>query len=77
MGYGKRINVPTLVQIDMDYRTVGKNRDIDFGIVGDPGAVLAAVLQAARGRLKNDKRQMRQEWMSELAQGRGRGTGKS
>jgi acetolactate synthase-1/2/3 large subunit len=66
MGYGKRINVPTLVQIDLDYRTVGKNRDIDFGIVGDPGAVLAAVLQAAGGRLKNDKRQMRQEWMREL-----------
>ena len=66
MGYGKRINVPTLVQIDLDYRTVGKNRDIDFGIVGDPGAVLGAVLQAAGGRLKNDKRQMRQEWMREL-----------
>ena len=39
--------MPTLVQIDMDYRTVGKNRDIDFGIVGDPGAILATVLQAA------------------------------
>jgi len=24
MGYGKRISVPTLVQIDMDYRTVGR-----------------------------------------------------
>jgi acetolactate synthase-1/2/3 large subunit len=67
MGYGKRINVPTLVQIDLDYRTVGKNRDIDFGIVGDPGAVLGAVLQAAGGRLKNDKRQMRREWMRELS----------
>ena len=66
MGYGKRINVPTLVQIDMDYRTVGKNRDIDFGIVGDPGAVLSAVLQAAGGRIKNDKRQLRQQWMRDL-----------
>src|ERR1700752_4983240 len=47
MGYGKRIDVPTLVQIDMDYRTVGKNRDVALGIVGDPGAVLGAVLQAA------------------------------
>ena len=37
MGYGKRIQVPTLVQIDMDYRTVGKNRDIDLGLVGRPG----------------------------------------
>jgi acetolactate synthase I/II/III large subunit len=67
MGYGKRINVPTLVQIDLDYRTVGKNRDIAFGIVGDPGAVLGAVLDAANSRLKNDKRQARQEWMRQLA----------
>jgi acetolactate synthase-1/2/3 large subunit len=67
MGYGKRIKVPTLVQIDQDYRTVGKNRDVTFGIVGDPGAVVAAVLQAASGRVKNDKRQARQAWMKELA----------
>ena len=66
MGYGKRINVPTLVQIDLDYRTVGKNRDIALGIAGDPGAVLAAVLAAASGRLKNGKRQMRRQWMHEL-----------
>ena len=67
MGYGKRINVPTLVQIDLDYRTVGKNRDVAFGIVGDPGAVLGAVLPAANSRLKNDKRQARQEWMKLLS----------
>ena len=50
MGYGRRIsNKLKLVQIDMDYRTVGKNRDIDLGLVGDPGAILGAVLQAATG----------------------------
>ena len=33
MGYGKRISKDLkLVQIDMDYRTVGKNRDISSGI---------------------------------------------
>ena len=42
--------ISKLVQIDMDYRTVGKNRDIDLGLVGDPGAILGAVLQAATGR---------------------------
>ena len=26
-----------VIQIDMDYRTVGKNRDITLGLVGDPG----------------------------------------
>ncbi|HEY4039689.1 MAG TPA: thiamine pyrophosphate-binding protein, partial [Burkholderiaceae bacterium] len=67
MGYGKRISVPTLVQIDQDYRTVGKNRDVNLGMVGDPGAVLGAVLQAASGRIKNDKRQARRAWMKDLA----------
>ncbi len=68
MGYGKRISSKlTLVQIDMDYRTVGKNRDISLGLVGDPGAILGAVLQAASGRLKSDKRQARQQWMKKLS----------
>src|SRR6202000_619160 len=67
MGYGRRISTKLkLVQIDMDYRTVGKNRDINLGLVGDPGAILGAVLQAASGRLKNDKRQARQQWMQKL-----------
>jgi len=67
MGYGKRISAPALVQIDMDYRTVGKNRDVTLGIVGDPGAVLGAVLNAANSRLKNDKRQARRSWMKQLS----------
>ncbi len=66
MGYGKRINVPTLVQIDQDYRTVGKNRDITFGIAGDPGAVLGAVLAAATAKIDKGKRQLRQQWMKTL-----------
>lgn len=66
MGYGKRINVPTLVQIDQDYRTVGKNRDITFGIAGDPGAVLKAVLDAATAKIDNSKRQLRRQWMKQL-----------
>jgi acetolactate synthase-1/2/3 large subunit len=68
MGYGRRIsNKLKLVQIDQDYRTVGKNRDIDLGLVGHPGAILGAVLQAASGRLKKDKRQARQAWMKKLS----------
>ena len=69
MGYGRRISTKLkLVQIDMDYRTVGKNRDIDLGLVGDPGAILGAVLQAASGRLKQDKRQARRQWMKKLTE---------
>ncbi|WP_084216167.1 thiamine pyrophosphate-binding protein [Pseudonocardia spinosispora] len=65
MGYGRRLS-PTakVVQIDLDYRTVGKNRDIDLGIVGDAGAVLAAVTQAStsRGARSLDRR----SWIAEL-----------
>ena len=66
MGYGKRISQKaTLVQIDMDYRTVGKNRDISLGLVGDPGAVLKAVLDAATGRSDNGAKK-REAWLGEL-----------
>ena len=67
MGYGKRISKDaTLVQIDLDYRTVGKNRDVTLGLAGDPGAILSAVAQAASGRLDQGARQERQQWMQQL-----------
>ena len=67
MGYGKRIsNEATLVQIDQSYATVGKNRDISLGLAGDPGAILAAVEQAASGRIDKGAKAARQKWMAEL-----------
>ncbi|MGE4634279.1 MAG: thiamine pyrophosphate-binding protein [Arenicellales bacterium] len=67
MGYGKRISKEAiLVQIDQSYATVGKNRDISLGLAGDPGAILAAVTQAASGRIASGARQQRQKWMAEL-----------
>jgi len=67
MGYGKRIRSDaTLVQIDLDYRTVGKNRDISLGLAGHPGAILKAVGQAASGRINKAKQADRQEWMAIL-----------
>ncbi|MCH7880097.1 MAG: thiamine pyrophosphate-binding protein [Proteobacteria bacterium] len=67
MGYGKRISEDaTLVQIDQSYTTVGKNRSISLGLVGDPGAILAAVEQAASGRTDQGARQERKKWMAEL-----------
>lgn len=67
MGYGKRIsNNATLVQIDQSYSTVGKNRDIALGLVGHPGAILAAVAQAASGSIDKAARQQRQAWMQRL-----------
>jgi acetolactate synthase-1/2/3 large subunit len=51
MGYGRRLSrTATVAQIDLDYRTVGRNRDVDLGLVGDPGAILAATVLAASGR---------------------------
>ena len=66
MGYGKRISKQaTLIQIDQDYRTVGKNRDISLGLAGDPGAILAAALQATTGRSDNGAKG-RQGWLDGL-----------
>ena len=47
LRYGKSLKSKTVVQIDMSYATVGRNRDVDLGLVGDVGAILAAVAQAA------------------------------
>ena len=66
MGYGRRLRADaTVVQIDMDYRTVGKNRDISLGLVGDVGAILKAVTDAATGRTDNGAKG-REAWMAEL-----------
>ena len=66
MGYGKRIAAPTLVQIDLSYSTVGKNRDITLGLPGHPGAILSAVAQAATGGIIGTAKQARREWMLKL-----------
>ena len=67
MGYGKRISKDaTLVQIDLDYRTIGKNRDISLGLPGHPGAILSAVVAAASARIDGGKKQLRQQWMEKL-----------
>ncbi len=58
MGYGKRLcQDATVVQIDMDYRTVGKNRDVALGLVGDVGAILGAVTQAASAHTRQRRPQ--------------------
>jgi len=69
MGYGKRLSSSaTVVQIDLDYRTVGKNRDISLGIVGDVGRILKAVTDAATGRTDNGAKK-REAWLEELRAG--------
>jgi len=66
MGYGKRLSRDaTIVQIDMDYKTVGKNRDVSLGLVGDPGAIMRAVVDAASASSDNGSAR-RQSWLDEL-----------
>jgi len=64
MSYGKRLKAATVVQIDMGYQTVGKNRDISLGLVGDIGAILGATLQASTKG--SDAIKNRQGWIDEL-----------
>ena len=69
LGYGRRLRADaTVVQIDLDYRNVGKNRDISLGLVGDCGAILKAVEQASTGRASKGNAK-RAEWMKELRAG--------
>jgi len=66
MGYGKRLpQSAKVVQIDMSYATVGKNRDIDLGLVGDPGAILAEVTKAVRNG-KASGADKRNAWLEQL-----------
>lgn len=66
MGYGKRLRADaTVVQIDLDYRTVGKNRDVSLGLVGDCGRIMAAVTQAASGRVSSGAKK-REAWLEQL-----------
>jgi acetolactate synthase-1/2/3 large subunit len=66
MGYGRRLRAEaTVVQIDMDYRSVGKNRDISLGMAGDPGAILKAVHDATTAASDNGAKG-REAWLEEL-----------
>jgi thiamine pyrophosphate-dependent acetolactate synthase large subunit-like protein len=69
MGYGTRLGKgATVVQVDMDYRTVGKNRDVDLGLVGDVGMILGAVADAAG----KQGAESRKGWLQELRAEEGR-----
>lgn len=66
MGYGRTLpkGVP-VAQIDLDYRTVGKNHDVDIGIVGNAGTVMSEVLRLL-ARTGADGARRREAWLDEL-----------
>ncbi len=68
LGYGRRLNPKAqVVQIDLDYRTVGRNRDIALGLVGDCAVILEAVRQALPGSA-SAMAAGRAAWLAELRQ---------
>jgi len=51
LAYGEAINSDAkLVQVDLDGGEIGRNRQVDLGIVGDSGHVLSGLLERLRGR---------------------------
>jgi acetolactate synthase-1/2/3 large subunit len=51
LGFGRKGFAPDarVVQVDVDAVHIGRNRSVDVGIVGDPGAVIAQLLEAGAG----------------------------
>lgn len=58
-GQSPRISADArVVQIDLDGGAIGRNRDVDVGLVGDAGAVLGQLTRA----LETDGRQLGEAW---------------
>lgn len=70
LRYGASLKSPTVAQVDMGFTTVGRNRDVEIGLVGDVGAVLEAVTKAAGARAgspSDDRaRSARRAWVAKL-----------
>ena len=77
MGYGKRISVPTLVQIDLDYRTAGKNRDVGSASSAIPARSSPRCCRRRPAASTKASAGSAAQWMSELTQGRGCRDGKA
>jgi acetolactate synthase-1/2/3 large subunit len=43
-----------IIQIDADASEIGRNRDVDIGIVGDAGAVLGQLIEETGGKKRHD-----------------------
>ncbi len=65
LRYGASLKAPTVAQIDMGFTTVGRNRDVEIGLVGDVGVVLGLVTEAA-GAVGDSARAARAEWAAQL-----------
>lgn len=67
LGYGKLLNpAARVVQIDQNYAVIGKNRDIELGLLGHAGTIFRAVIDAVTGRVEQGGKSRRAEWIKEL-----------
>ena len=68
MGYGSRISSDIkIIQIDQDYSNVGKNRDIDIGLVGHPGSVLSQIIDLMPKSYDTKIEKSRDKWIELLS----------
>ncbi|MGH8987600.1 MAG: thiamine pyrophosphate-binding protein [Acidimicrobiales bacterium] len=65
LRYGASLKARTVVQIDMGFATVGRNRDVEIGLVGDVGVILRLVTSAT-GTVEDKARASRTEWAAHL-----------
>jgi acetolactate synthase I/II/III large subunit len=67
MGYGGRISKDIkLIQIDQDYSNIGKNRDIDIGLVGHPGTIMQQIIDAMKDGYDQNIISKRDIWVKSL-----------
>lgn len=65
LRYGASLKSPTVAQIDMGFTSVGRNRDVEIGLVGDVGVILDAVTEAV-GTVADSSRSKRSAWAARL-----------
>ncbi len=66
LGFGRMLNPDAkVIHIDQNYASIGKNHDIELGLLGHHGAVFSAVV-AASGRIDQGSRFQRQAWIQKL-----------
>lgn len=67
LGFGRMLNpAAKVVHVDQNYASIGKNHDIELGLLGHHGAVFSSVVAAASGRINKEAASRRQEWLRRL-----------
>lgn len=69
LGFGRTLNPEAkVVHIDQNYASIGKNHDIELGILGHPGSTFSAVVALACARDNPNAYSKRLQWCQQLRQ---------